>query len=274
MFSSKTLEGAKVTLRALELGALDFVPKQSFSSEAEAKDYIRNEVIRKLKGLFGRVGKKIPVPQPLPEREIVPVRPVGIDVGQGYYAVCAIGISTGGPVALRNLLPLLPEKLDGSILIVQHMPPLFTKQLADSLQEISRIRIVEGEEGIIVKKGYAYIAPGGKHMIVEREGDKKIIRILDTQPEMNCKPSVNVMFRSVGSVYGDRACGVIMTGMGTDGYEGMKVMKANGSYLIAQNRESCLIYGMPNLPVKEGLTHEALDINGIAQKLIYLLGVQ
>jgi two-component system, chemotaxis family, protein-glutamate methylesterase/glutaminase len=268
MFSSYTVEGAKVTVRALELGALDFATKPG-PKDGDPTVYIKRKLITIIKQIMRQRRGTEPRPS-LPERpSFLYEKPLASRIGN--YDVCTIGISTGGPAALRILIPLIKGDIKGSILITQHMPPLFTKQLAESLNEISPLKIVEGENGMAIEPRTVYIAPGGRHMIAEKNGTRNIIKILDTPPENNCRPSVNILFRSVAAVYRDRAVGVIMTGMGNDGFEGMKEMKANGAYLIAQNQESCLIFGMPSMPIKEGLVQEELNIEGIAARIGQLM---
>ncbi len=278
MFSSHTVEGARVTIKALELGALDFVTKPR-PEDGDAKEYIRKNLIARLKSIISQRGRTsvrdrakaglmgdVRSGAPIVYREPPPPSLSGV------YDACAIGISTGGPAALRDLLSGISASIKGSLFIVQHMPPLFTRQLAESLDAISPLKVVEGEEDMPVQPGHAYIAPGGKHMVLERENGSVRIKILDTPPENNCKPSVNVLFRSVAAVYGGRAMGVIMTGMGNDGYEGIKEMKQASSYLVAQSEQSCLVFGMPAAPVREKLVREVLDLKDIAVRIKSLLG--
>ena len=269
MFSSHTVEGARVTVRALELGALDFVTKPG-PSDGNPEDYIRRKLISMI---------KVIVKQRRPEERetVVPERKAFVfdrplEARKGQYRTCAIGISTGGPAALRLLLPEIPASIRGSILIVQHMPPIFTRQMAESLNNICKIEVLEATNGMEVLPGKAYIAPGGMQMKVEKKDSRMVIRTTDDPPENNCKPSVNYLFRSVADTFADRATGIIMTGMGNDGYLGLLQMKENGSYLIAQSQESCLVFGMPAQATREGLVHESLDIAGIANRIQQLLG--
>jgi len=270
MFSSKTVEGAKVTLKALELGALDFVTKPQFTEDGNIKEYIRETVVEKLKGLkgFRRPAKKV-----TGAKIDLPSATKAVRAVTGSCEVCAIGISTGGPQALRELIPLINKNVNGSVFIVQHMPAIFTAQLADSLNVISGLKVVEASNGMRVEKGVVYIAPGGKHMIVERKSDAVYTRLLEDPPELSCKPSVNYLFRSVAEAYGARAGAVVMTGMGSDGAAGMKVLSEKGAYCFCQDEKSSLIFGMPAIPVKEGTAMEVLDIQGIAKRIEYLLGV-
>lgn len=269
MFCSKTPESAKQTIKALELGAKDFVTKPEADSALTVEEYIRQKLITKIKAIGIRKPNENKASKKQEFQEIT----VNKVSARNKYDVCAVGISTGGPDALRKLLPLLPKNLNGSILIVQHMPPVFTTQLAENLNSITKMQVVEGEEGMTVEKGFVYIAPGGKHMAVKRDAAFQIsIQIQDTPPEESCKPSVNVLFRSVAEVYGNSAVGIIMTGMGQDGYKGFLEMKRTGGYLMAQTEESCLVFGMPSLPIKEKLVSEVKNIEGLADSIIRLLG--
>lgn len=267
MFSSYTTEGAKITIEALKEGATDFVTKPHGGGENPV-DYIRRKLLPRLIELAGIM--------PLERRPRVtapaPVLPPPADALPGAFDVAAIGISTGGPVALKKLFLSLPKTLRGSLLIVQHMPPVFTKHLAESLQTESGIPTHEGEAGQPIVPGHAYIAPGGLHMGVVRKEQQVFLELLDTDPVNSCKPSADVLFESVADVFGRKGIGIIMTGMGQDGYQGLRRMREKGCYLMAQNRETCLVYGMPSRPVEEGLVQEALGVEQIAERIRYLIG--
>lgn len=268
MFCSKTPESAKQTIKALELGASDFVTKPEATSGESVDAYIEDKLVSKIKAIGKHKQEKIPESK----KEII-VEKSPVFFSKGKYEVCAIGISTGGPDALRILLARLPKNLNGSIFIVQHMPPFFTKQLSESLNSICELEVVEGSEGMRVQKGYIYIAPGGKHMIVKRASNLELcIGVIDSPPEENCKPSANILFRSVAEIYGNNAIGVIMTGMGQDGYKGFIEMKKKGSYLLAQDEESSLVFGMPSLPIKEKLVSEIKNIKGLSDSIVRLMG--
>lgn len=266
MFSSHTQEGAKITISALENGALDFVTKPEFSKDNDPEDYIKSKLLPKIKELAYSKKSEAPKSQSFSYSKNL-ARP-------GSCEVCAIGISTGGPSALRVLFSHLKKELKGSILIVQHMPPIFTRQLAESLDMVTKLKVVESADGMKITPNTAYVAQGGFHLKAARNAaGEPILKHSDEPPEVSCKPSANVLFRSVASVYAAKSCGVIMTGMGNDGYEGLKVMNASASYLIAQSEASCLVYGMPQKPTTEKLVTESLNIEEIAEKIEYLLGV-
>lgn len=280
MFSSHTTEGARVTMQALNNGAVAFVTKPNSSSESPVT-YIERELLTLIIEIAAQEESKQEKSQ-LKEKVIQTVTKEKVAESArhtlpasalpGHFDVAAIGISTGGPVALRTLFKHLPLKLRGSLLIVQHMPPMFTKQMADSLKSESGINTVEATNGMKIEPATAYIAPGGFHMAVTKRDDGNYIQVLDTEPVNSCKPSVDVLFESVANVYNRKAVGIIMTGMGYDGYQGMIKMKAQQSYLIGQNKESCLVFGMPLRPTEEGLIQESLSIEDIAQRIRYLLG--
>jgi two-component system chemotaxis response regulator CheB len=268
MFSSHTTEGARITIEALKEGAVDFVTKPDTGGRETPVEYIRRKLLSRIIELAEAV------------ETIAPARPAAVkphelartDALPASFDVAAIGISTGGPVALRKLFQNFVRPPRGALLIVQHMPPVFTRQLAESLQAESNIPTVEAVDGMKIEPGTAYIAPGGFHLALERKADGVYARILDTEPENSCKPSVDVLFRHVAEVYRGRAVGIIMTGMGHDGHKGMIEMKKVGCYLIAQSRETCLVYGMPSRPTEEKLVQESLSIEDIAARIRFLLG--
>ena len=277
MFSSHTVEGAKVTMEALRLGASDFVTKPDFGADGDARLYIRDILIPRIKELGrSRYFDSAPETETSEPSGAPAVSPgiTGKEFAGGAFSICGIGISTGGPQALRKLLPTLPENLDGVILVTIHMPPHFTAQMAGSLDRECRLRVKEGEAGEPLKRGTVYIAPGGKHMLVDPNGGAPRIQLDDGPAENNSKPSVNVMFRSLAKVNPRNTMAIIMTGMGNDGYEGLKVLKEKGAYLLAQNKASCMIYGMPARPTEEQLVRESLDIRGLGDRLVELLGTR
>lgn len=254
MYCAPTSESARVTLQALQLGAADFVTKPVSSEGERPHQYIRSVLVPRIRALQ--------------RRRILPRRVESTAKVQTARScdICAIGISTGGPQVLRDMFASL-HSISGSILIVQHMPPVFTGQLAQTLDEVSGLNVREVHSRTRIEKGHAYIAAGGMHMEVESDGENLFAFTHDAPAELNCKPSVNILFRSVARVIGDRAMGVIMTGMGHDGYEGMIEMQRAGCYLIAQSAASCLVYGMPARPTEEGIVSECLDPNGIVRRI-------
>lgn len=188
--------------------------------------------------------------------------------------IVAIGTSTGGPRALQFVLPYLPRNINAGIVVVQHMPAGFTKPLADRLNQLSEIDIKEAEDNDIIENGKAYIAPGDKHLLVVERKGKLYIKISDDLPRNGYKPAVNVMLESLSAIKEYKLVGLIMTGMGSDGMEGMKLIKDNNKiYVIAQNEETCVVYGMPKSIVNKGLADEIVALESIADSIIKQTGV-
>lgn len=263
MVSSLTIEGADVTIKALELGAVDFIPKEmSFVSVAITG--IKEELISKVKAITKnkKVLSKVNVLNTKPKK----TRSVSssLTLPQRQYRALGIGISTGGPISLQKVIPLLSANLRMPVFIVQHMPPKFTASLAERLDNLSPLEVKEAENGEVVRNGVVYIAPGGFHMLIKKDKlNNNIIGISDQPSNVLHKPSVDVMLQSVQDIYGKNMLGVIMTGMGKDGLEGIKRLKASGGYCIAQNEETCVVYGMPRAIVDNGLADIVASLEDI-----------
>lgn len=261
MVSSLTTEGAEATLEALKLGAVDFIPKQlSYVSLDIIK--IKDELIQKVKSI---VNSKY-VRRKIYRYEVESIRDVKFKHVERNFEVVAIGISTGGPVALQEVLSRIPENFPAGIVIAQHMPPNFTRLLAERLNSISKIEVREAQTGDKVQPRLALIAQGGKNLIFEKVLGEKIVKIVD-KPNTLYKPSVDVMMESASEVFGDKVLGVIMTGMGKDGLEGLKKVKERGGYIIAQNEETCVVYGMPKAIVDAGLADSILPLEKIGEAI-------
>jgi two-component system chemotaxis response regulator CheB len=256
MISSITTEGAQATIKALELGAVDFIPKElSFVSVSITN--IKEDLIHKIKeivrhkSLKERLNKIRSSSSPAAP----PKRLTGVikEIPRLGYRAIAIGISTGGPFTLQKILPLISEKINVPVFIVQHMPPKFTKSLADRLNSMCSLEVKEAEDGEPVRPNVIYIAPGGLHMKVRSNGLKgPVINISQLPSDTLHRPAVDVMMNSVLEIYGKHTLGVIMTGMGKDGFEAIKNLKSLGGYSIAQDEESCVVYGMPKAIVDGG----------------------
>lgn len=190
-------------------------------------------------------------------------------------SIVAIGTSTGGPRALQEVIPMLPANILAAVLIVQHMPSGFTKSLAERLDGMSKIKVKEAEDGDILRKGCAYIAPGGRQMTVVKQDDQRLrIKITDDEPVGGHKPSVNVLFDSVSHLEVKKVVAVIMTGMGKDGSEGIiNINKLKKGYIIAQDEKTCTVYGMPKAAVQTGVVDEVVPLDEIAKKIMMFLGV-
>jgi two-component system chemotaxis response regulator CheB len=186
--------------------------------------------------------------------------------------VVAIGVSTGGPEALTKLIPQLPADLAVPVVLVQHMPPVFTKSLADSLAKKSPLRIVEASDGETIQRGSVYIAPGGRHMVVRRAegaGNAVVVGLNDGPPENSCRPAVDVLFRSVAAVYGDKGIlTVILTGMGSDGCAGVRTCKRASCFCITQSEATCVVYGMPRAVDEAGLSDLSLPLDKISAEIV------
>ncbi|MBF0549896.1 MAG: chemotaxis response regulator protein-glutamate methylesterase [Deltaproteobacteria bacterium] len=292
MVSTLTHSGAQVTIKALEMGAFDFVAKPAAGTINDNVLAIRTDLISKLnlmvtqkilRSTINRVS-----PQPRPAFKPVEIsKPVGVKPVVNPIArptalptmkkkVVAIGVSTGGPNALSKIMPKFPKNMNAGIVIVQHMPPLFTKSLAERLNELSQIEVKEAQDGDEVRPGLALLAMGGRHMEIYRKdaNDKQgpvLVRTTDAAPENSCRPSVDVLFRSVSKIYGGAVVGVIMTGMGFDGAKELKIMKDNGAYVIAQNEETCTVFGMPKRPIEEGYADAILPLDDIPAQIMKLV---
>lgn len=285
MLSSLTTKGGDLTMRALELGAFDFITKPMDGSMEENKALIRQsltpllrafatsrEVSGILRGRLSVPALKPRTPGLAPRQTAPPViqKLSKVDLSLFKAEIIALGISTGGPNALATMMPALPANLKVPMVIVQHMPPKFTQSLANSLNNKCAFPVVEARNGMLLEAGTAYIAPGGQQMKIALGADAshKIIRITDDPPENNCKPSADYLFRSVSQHYLGRALGVIMTGMGSDGTLGLRLMKRNGCMVIAQDEATCVVYGMPREAVNAGVVDLVVPLNGIAAEIV------
>ena len=258
MVSSLTTEGADETLKALDLGAVDFIPKaSSFVSVAIAA--IKEDLIRKVKAFAKNKKSVINRLNTFHQKSTnsIGARTTSTQsikpLPRANYKAVVLGISTGGPISLQKVVPILSPKLNVPTFIVQHMPPKFTASLAQRLNNMSKLEVKEAENNEIVRNGVVYIAPGGMHMILRKNGINTVISISEMPKETLHKPSVDVLFESAEKVYGKNVLSIIMTGMGRDGLEGVKKLKAVGAHCIAQDESSCVVYGMPKAIVENGL---------------------
>ncbi|MBF0101617.1 MAG: chemotaxis response regulator protein-glutamate methylesterase [Desulfobacterales bacterium] len=292
MVSTLTYEGGELTIKALELGAFDFISKPQGASMAENKKSIidtlvpmiraysrRRDIRNILKGKpSDKITKSTSTPSPTTTTQVVSSK---LDTVKQRLTrisrtmkpkseIVAIGISTGGPNALAKMMPKLPVKINVPILIVQHMPPVFTQSLAKSLNTKCAINVREARDGEVLEPSVAYIAPGGKQMkiVASPDGKNRLIRITDDPPENSCKPSVDYLFRSISQYYLNRSTAVIMTGMGSDGFAGLKMMKQNGAFIIAQDELSCTVFGMPKEPIESGIVDVVASLDDIADEIV------
>lgn len=267
MVSSLTVEGAKVTLDALDLGAVDFIPK-NLSDLSINIIKIKEILIEKIKHI-GRKGLAKKQLRPLaPKAEIPKSMPVRT-TGERRINLVAIGTSTGGPKALQEIIPKLPKDFPAPIVIAQHMPPNFTGPFAERLNQLSQINVKEAEEGELIKQGVAYVAPGRGHMRVKRvKGIETILTISENKDEFIYRPSVDALMLSVAEFFPGRSLGVILTGMGNDGLKGLTALKKTGGRVFAQNEETCVVYGMPKAVVDAGIADKVLSIEEMAGEII------
>lgn len=269
MFSTLTERGATATLEALSLGATDYATKPNNPDSIDAAiQHIRDDLIPKIRVLGSGAANSqmltvdarlITAPnQPLTTKVVS--NPNRVDV-------VAIGVSTGGPNALADVLPEFPADFPVPIVIVQHMPPMFTSLLAERLASKTKIRVEEAVPGAVLEPGHAWIAPGDFHMIVERDG---IVRIGTHQepPENSCRPAVDVLFRSVAEAYGGGAIAVVLTGMGQDGLRGCKCIRSVGGQILAQDEASSVVWGMPGFVANAGLADQVLPLDQIGGEII------
>lgn len=265
MISGLTQEGASLTLKCLDAGAVDFVSKPIAKGHAALAD-MRDEVLTKAKSAYG-VGlmKRIR----LVENTSSPASMAVIgNVGETSIQVVGIGISTGGPKSLQKVVEILPPDFP-PLLIVQHMPEKFTKAFAERLDSISPLHVREAADGMEVARGEAVVAPGGRHLAAEAKNTKCICRLSDTEKVDSHKPSATVLFDSIAA-FGANGIGVIMTGMGSDGLSGLHKMKAAGSVIVAQEKESCVVYGMSRHVIEAGIADKVVPLNRIASNLVRL----
>ncbi|WP_328185025.1 protein-glutamate methylesterase/protein-glutamine glutaminase [Marinobacter sp. OP 3.4] len=295
MFSSLTYEGARVTLDALEAGAVDFLPK-NFEDIArdgsELQRILRERILdvarsqpRAERGAAApTVGRKPsptttdrPAPardarQPQPDsrstRPEPPARPARRRTPSRHYNVVGIGTSTGGPIALQKVLVDLPANFPAPLVLVQHMPGSFTPAFAERLNKLCRIQVRQAEDGDMLRPGLALLAPGGKQMMIENRGGQGRVRILPGDERLNYKPSVDVTFGSLARSFPGKTLGIILTGMGADGKEGCRMMKQSGSVIWSQDEKTSVIYGMPMAVAKAGLSDEVLPLDEIGPRLV------
>ncbi len=275
MVSTHTTKDASVTVEALNLGAFDFIAKPAGGDISSNVETLKQQFKPVLEAFLGKKG--ISIASAARDGGTDLEKAEGTSVGHDYapYSpllkpeIVAIGISTGGPQALAEVIPKIDSNLKVPILIVQHMPPVFTKALADSLNQKTELTVVEAFHGQRVADGNIYIAPGGKQMRVEKDSlaNKSLIVITDDPPENFCKPAVDYLFRSVSKNFGKKSLGIIMTGMGKDGTIGSRLLKRTGAVIIAQDKDSSVVFGMPAEAIKAGVVDYVVPLNKIAQEL-------
>lgn len=273
MFSTLTEKGATKTLEALSLGASDFVTKPSNTTSMEASmASVREQLIPKIKALTGvrRMASAAGGQRRSPPA--APVATATAPPSAQRAEVLLIGCSTGGPDALSRVLSELPAALPVPVLVVQHMPPLFTTMLAERLDRVSPLTVREAADGDVPRAGEVLLAPGGRHLKVVGGAAGPRCALDDGPLENFCRPAVDVLFRSAAGVYGGRSAALVLTGMGADGLEGCRLLSAEGARILVQDEATSVVWGMPGAVAAAGLAHDVLGLEAIAGKLGALLG--
>ncbi len=272
MFSTLTQQGASSTLEALALGASDYVTKPAnVGSVTEAIASIKRELVPKIKALCSIVeqeshsnasGKLSSTARQLPKSSLT---------SSPRTCVVAVGSSTGGPNALQELLAQIPADFTVPILVVQHMPPVFTKHLANRLNQISTLSVKEAEHGDVIGPGGIWIAPGDSHMTVQRTGKSLTLRLDQGPPENSCRPAVDVLFRSCADVFGPNTLSVVLTGMGRDGLRGSEAIRLAGGKVLAQDQATSVVWGMPRAVAESGLANAVVPLNQMCQEILKIV---
>ncbi len=264
MISTLTEEGAEATLRALELGAVDFIPKPKLGVSSGIREYAEI-IIEKIRAAAGvKVKPLIKKHRPEITEDQKILNPAGL---QSTEKIIAIGASTGGTEAIKDLLVQLPAAVPG-IVMTQHMPPGFTRTYAERLNKTTRLHVVEAKGGERILPGHAFLAPGGYHLVVVRSGADYRVKLSDAEPVHRHRPAVDVMMESVAQVGGKNVIGVLLTGMGKDGAKGMLDIRNRGGYTIAQDEASCVVYGMPKEAVAVGGVDQIVALDKMGQALL------
>lgn len=279
MFSSLTTDGAKATLDALDAGAVDFLPKR-FEDISSDKNEVKRLLCERVRSLAHRPAQprasspaatvKSAAAVVKPRDMSQPHRTVSIVIPKGEIRLVAIGTSTGGPVALQEVLTKIPKEYPVPVLLIQHMPGSFTPSFAQRLDGLCAIGVKEAQDGDVLRPGQAYLAPGGRQMLVEKRGNDTILKIMDASTSQTYKPSVDITFTSIAKLFPKQTLAVVMTGMGADGREGARLLKQGGSRIWTQDESSSVVYGMPAAVKEAGLSERELTLKDIGPALAQL----
>jgi two-component system, chemotaxis family, protein-glutamate methylesterase/glutaminase len=271
MFSTLTQRGASTTIDALMLGADDYVTKAAnVGKVGESLAALRGELVPRINQFFLRKDPLAPAhvparPAPVPARG---AQPAPVFRPHVIPKVVVVGVSTGGPTALSEIIPQIPDGFRLPILIVQHMPPLFTRLLSERLQKQTTLKVREGQEGMVVEPSTIYVAPGDYHMRVRRRGDQVVIALDQEPPENSCRPAVDVLFRSVHEVYGGQVVSVVLTGMGQDGLRGVELLRSAGAKVIIQDEATSVVWGMPGAIARANLADATVALGDIVPEIL------
>ncbi len=266
MFSSLTYEGARITLDALEAGAVDFMSK-NFAEISSDSATLKHKLHKQIKTIARKASSSASAPAAA-SRPARSASPSKAEPGRlkNRISLLVIGASTGGPVALPEVLKTLPANTPFPIVLVQHMPENFTKAFAERLNKQCRVKVKEAVDGDFLQPGVALLAPGGKQLMLDKRAGR--VKVLDADARVNYKPSVDITFGSAANGYGDRVLAVILTGMGSDGCEGARMLKNKGSTVWSQDKESCIVYGMPMAVARANITDEVLSLKDIGPRIL------
>jgi len=274
MVSSLTTESAQATMQAFDLGAVDFISKDLSNVSANIKN-IKADLIDKIKQIAHsrliqtrfRMRRLVQLSRDKNEGTKPRLNPISFKSVMKDLNAVVLGVSTGGPQALLKIVPKIPENFPIGIAIVQHMPPNFTKTLADRLNCISKVTVKEAEHGENMERGKVLIAPGGKHMTLANNGSRVIVEVSPDPVNTLYRPSADIMMSSAVTAFQSPLLGIILTGMGKDGVVGLKQIKSKGGYVIAQDEESCVIFGMPRVAIEEGVADSVMSLDNISASL-------
>ncbi len=266
--SMLTRRGASITLEALARGAADYVAKPVAQTADEGMAALRRELLPKILALFPPEGWYCPVEFSSRSSILPPAHPQLS--GTPAPGVLVIGVSTGGPAALEKLLPALPADFPLPILVAQHMPRLFTALLAERLNGLCRLTVREAEPSAPMQRGVVYLARGDWHLEIARTSGRNALRLHQDQPAEHCRPSVDLLFRSAASAYGAGVLAVVLTGMGTDGLDGCRAVRAAGGRILVQDRQTSTVWGMPGAVAGAGLADQVLPLESIAGEITRL----
>ena len=273
--STLTTKGADVTIRAMELGAVDFITKPCNIIEAKSDEF-RRRILQMLKAVIRSDDAKVQAAETVKDSPIKMPKKLERTGTSGKKVLVALACSTGGPKALQSVIPYLPRDLNAPMVLVQHMPIGFTKSMADRLNELSDIEVREAEEGDVLKKGCVYVAPGGKHMEIKKQADGSHVVRLNEEPAIGgLRPCANVTYESLRTSGYDEIVCVVLTGMGSDGTGGILSLNSKKKiYVISQDAASCVVYGMPKAIADAGVVDEVVPLTEIAHTIIKKVGVQ
>ncbi|HEX7379301.1 MAG TPA: chemotaxis response regulator protein-glutamate methylesterase [Pirellulales bacterium] len=268
MLSGLTAEGAQVTTDALLEGAFDFILKPSGPNAEANRAALLAALSEKIQAFRDsrpcHAADRRGQPRAWPDSPVTAKGRASAAEATARFDMVVMGTSTGGPVALRAILPHLPGDLSVPVMIVQHMPPNYTHSLAQRLNESSQIEVVEACDGMTLEPGWAFIAPGGRQMKISQRAGRPVVRLTDDPPENSCRPSVDYLFRSAAEVFGGGVLAVVLTGMGRDGLAGCRSLRAQGALIVAQHPDGCVVYGMPKAVAEEQLADHILPLDEIA----------